>query len=86
VTNSSGSPIAGPLSLVLAGLPSNATLTDRNGTAVCSAPIGSPYVNLPLAPNNRLAAGKSTQVALQFRAASAASITFTGEVAGPGAR
>jgi hypothetical protein len=77
---------AGPLSLVLANLTSGITLSDRNGTTVCFAPVGSPYVNLDLPANNELGAGKSTEVSLLFKGSANTTITFTSKVAGPGAR
>jgi hypothetical protein len=53
---------------------------------VCFAPAGSSYVNLYLGSNNKLGAGKSTSITLDFSDPSGATITFTSEVAGPGAR
>jgi hypothetical protein len=60
--NNSGSPIAGPISLVLDGLTVNATLFNSAGTTGCAVPLGSPYVSTtgPLAP------GASVSVVLQF--------------------
>lgn len=86
VTNSGSTALTGPLSLVLAGLTTGATLSDRNGTTVCFAPVGSPYINLNLPANNELGVGKSTDAALLFKAPANTPITFTSRVAGPGAR
>jgi hypothetical protein len=86
VTNSGSTPIAGPLSLVLAHLTSGVTLANRSASTVCFAPAGSSYVNLYLGSNNKLGAGKSTSITLDFSDPSGATITFTSEVAGPGAR
>lgn len=86
VTNKGSSAISGPLSLVLTGLPSGVTLSDRNGTTVCFAPKGSPFIDLELAENNKLGAGKSAEVVLQFTDPSNTTISFAIEVAGAGAR
>lgn len=80
VTNSGKEEIAGPLSLVLADLTSSVTLTDGNGSTVCLAPAGRPYINLNLA-SNELAAGKNTAATLEFSAPASAKIHFTSEVA-----
>src|SRR5208282_2601891 len=77
--------IAGPLSLVLASLTSGVTLADGNGSTVCFAPPGSPYINLPL-KDSELKGGKSVKVKLEFAAPPDAEITFTSEVAAAGAR
>ena len=60
--NNSGSPIAGPISLAIDGLTTNATLFNPVGTTACAVPLGSPYVSIagPLAP------GTSVSVVLQF--------------------
>jgi hypothetical protein len=86
VTNSGSSSVAGPLSLVLSGLAPGVTLSDRNGSTVCFAPPNSPYINLNLPASNRLGVGKSAQTVLQFSDPSNTGISFTSEVAGPGAR
>jgi len=85
VTNSGKTALTGPLSLVLADLSSDATLTDGNGSTVCVAPAGSPYVNLGLT-NNELTPGQSAQETLEFSASPTARISFKSEVAGAGAR
>jgi hypothetical protein len=86
VKNPGTTGISGPLSLVLADLPSGVTLTNRNGSTVCFAPDGSPYIDLYLSSNNKLPAGTSTAVTLTFSAPSEADISFKNEVAGAGAR
>ncbi len=85
VKNTGKTVISGPLSLVLADLSSDATLTDGNGSTVCFAPAGSPYINLPLT-DNELKHNASEKVTLEFSAPADADITFTPEVAGAGAR
>jgi hypothetical protein len=86
VKNTGARAITGPLSLVLTDLPSGISLTNRSASTVCFAPEGSPYVNLYLTPNNTLPAGTSTPITLEFSDPSDASITFSSEVAGTGAR
>jgi hypothetical protein len=49
VTNTSGSSIAGPISLALDNVPANATLFGITGATLCNAPQGSPYLNLAAA-------------------------------------
>jgi hypothetical protein len=85
VTNTGKSALAGPLSLVVAGLPKGVTLANRNGTTVCVAPDGSPYINLNLA-HNTLPVGASAKVTLEFADPSGTGITFSSELVGPGAR
>ena len=74
--NNSGSPIAGPISLVLDGLTANATLFNSAGTTGCAVPIGSPYVTLagPLAP------GASAPSVLQFTDPTRASFSYSTRV------
>ncbi len=86
VTNSGTRALTGPLSLVLADLTSGVTLADPNGTTVCYAPKRSSYINLKLPAGNKLAVGSNAEVTLEFSDPSDASIMFTSEVAGPGAR
>jgi hypothetical protein len=86
VANPGTTGIAGPLSLVLKDLTSQVTLTNRNGTTVCFSPEGSPYIDLYLSSNDKLPAGTSTKVTLEFSDPSDAGITFTSKVAGAGAR
>jgi len=86
VTNSGTKALSGPLSLVLADLTSGVSLANPNGTTVCFAPERSSYINLALPAGNKLAVGSKAQVTLAFSDPSDAGITFTTEVAGPGAR
>ena len=85
VKNTSTQTITGPLSLVLANLSGATSFTDGNGTTVCFAPAGSPYINFILT-DNELAPKKTSKVTLDFSAPSNADITFTSEVASAGAR
>jgi hypothetical protein len=78
-------PITAPVSLVLEGLSSGASLTNPKGATVCFAPAGSPYIDFNL-PSNKLGVGKSAEVTLKFKAPATAVITFTSEVVAAGAR
>ena len=76
LTNNSGSAIAGPISLVLDDLSSNAGLYNSAGTTQCAAPLGSPFVTVagPLAP------GASTTAVLQFTDPKKTGISYTTRV------
>jgi hypothetical protein len=82
LTNTSSSALAGPLSLVLKNLSSNATLTNGNGTTLLFTPAGRPYIN-----GNALAAKSSETVTLQFSNPTNGGITYTTQVlSGAGSR
>lgn len=84
LTNTSASPIAGPLSLVIDGLRSNATLFAPAGGTSCTTPAGQPFVTASTAP---LAAGASVSVTLQFTNPTKTGIAYTTRVlAGTGTR
>jgi hypothetical protein len=84
LTNTSGSAIPGPLSLLIFGLSSNARLLNSSGLTTRAAPIGSTYVTDSIVS---LAAGGSTGVVLKFSNTSLSlPITYGTEVeAGGGA-
>jgi uncharacterized repeat protein (TIGR02543 family) len=84
VKNTSANTITGPISLVLDGLNSDATLFNETGTTDAQQlPAGSPYINAI----GNLAAGQKITFALQFTAPSQAEIAYSTRVlAGPGAR
>ena len=86
LTNTSGSSITGPISLVLDNLSSYASLFNASGsTDSLEPPAGSRYVNVT---NNNLGAGASVSVQLQFTDATRTTpINYATRVlAGPGAR
>jgi hypothetical protein len=76
LTNNGTSSIAGPISLVLDNLASNASLFNSAGTTACAAPLGSPYVTIP----GPLAPGASATAVLQFTDPTKAGITYTTRV------
>jgi hypothetical protein len=83
VTNSTGSAIAAPVSVVLDNIPNSATLYGPSGATGCSAPPGSAFINLP----SSLPANGSVSVTLEFINPSNSGITYTTRVlAGTGQR
>jgi len=76
LTNNSGSAISGPISLVLDGLSTNATLSNSSGATACAAPLGSPFIKLsgPLNP------GVSVPAVLQFTDPTKTGISYTTRV------
>jgi hypothetical protein len=83
VTNTSTSPIIGPITLVLQ-LPSGITLFNEQGSTCAIFPQGRPFLNLPV---GSLAAGGVAQVTLDFVNPSLLPISVTTTVfAGPGGR
>ena len=73
LTNTGGSPIAGPVDLVLDGLSTNALLFSGSGTTSCAAPLGSPYIT---ASTGSIAPGGSVSVTLQFTDPTHATTTY----------
>jgi hypothetical protein len=76
VTNTSGTAIAGPLSIILSNL-TNATLTGATGLTSCEAPAGQPYVSLA---NTGLAPGVSSSTVLSFSDPANLGITYSAKV------
>jgi hypothetical protein len=70
VTNTTGSPISGPLQIVFFGLPANVTLVNATGSL-----SGTPYLSVPGVLS--LGPGQSVTVSVQFANPSNAAITFT---------
>jgi hypothetical protein len=84
LTNASAIPIQGPISMVLDGLGSDASLFNATGsTDALFPPAGDPYIS----SNAGLAPGQSVSIALQFTDPTRATIGYTTRVlAGPGTR
>jgi|HubBroStandDraft_1064217.scaffolds.fasta_scaffold30097_2 hypothetical protein len=84
VTNASSYTIFGPISLVLDGLSSNATLSNASGSTDSAwPPTSSPYITA----SGNLSPGQSVSFSLQFADTGNAAITYSARVlAGPGAR
>jgi hypothetical protein len=84
VKNHSAGTITGPISLVLDGLSSNASLFNATGTTdSLELPAGSPYLNA----NGNLPAGQTVTFTLQFTDPSHTAISYSTRVlAGPGLR
>lgn len=88
VTNTSGSPIPGPISLVVDSLPANATLYGISGDTLCAAPQGSPYIDIGnIGAGQVLAPGGSISGSIDFIDTAQTGITYSLRVlAGPGGR
>ena len=88
VTNTSGSPIPGPISLVVDNLSPNASLFGISGDTLCAAPQGSPYINIgTIGEGQSLAPGASISGAIDFIDTAKTGITYSLRVlAGPGGR
>jgi hypothetical protein len=80
IRNTGGSFIAGPISLALDNLSSNATLFNAAGATSCAAPSGSPYIGVNV--GGGLAPGASASVVLQFTRTGSAGITYNTRVLG----
>ena len=78
--------VAGPISLVLESLSSNAALFNRSGTTVCLSP-GSPYINIDIGPDGTFSPRERASVTLEFDNPSGQAITYTTRVlVGAGSR
>jgi hypothetical protein len=85
--NISSSDITGPASLVLDNISANATLLGAHGVTGVVSPLGSPYVDLPLAFDEIFHSGQIVTLTLQFRDPTMQGITYNTRVlAGTGAR
>ena len=85
--NTSSNAIAGPVSLVLDALSSNATLFNKNGVTSCATPTGSPVIDVNVGTDNVLSAGESASVVVEFANPNNQSITYNTRVlAGSGTR
>lgn len=79
LTNTTLSPIAGPLYLVLDGLSVTATLANGAGVSTNVAPLGSPYVQV-LGSGGSLAPGASVSAILEFFNPTRSGILYTGRI------
>lgn len=88
VTNNSGSPIPGPISLVVDNLSTNASLYGISGATLCGVPQGSAYINIGgIGAGQSLAPGASIAGAIDFIDTEQTGITYSLRVlAGPGGR
>ena len=88
VTNTSGSPIPGPISLVVDDLSTNASLYGISGDTLCAAPQGSPYIDIGnIGAGQELAPGASISGSIGFIDTAMTGITYNLRVlAGPGGR
>jgi hypothetical protein len=88
VTNTSGSPIPGPISLVVDNLSPNASLFGISGDTLCAAPQGSSYINIGnIGEGQVFAPGASLSGNISFIDTAQTGITYSLRVlAGPGGR
>jgi hypothetical protein len=66
VTNTGNAPVPGPLWLALDDLGPNATLLNSDGTTAVLAPLGSPYVGVPVGGDDVLRPHEGRFVMLEF--------------------
>jgi hypothetical protein len=87
VTNTSGSPVPGPVSLVIDNLPAGVTPVGIAGTTLCAAPQGSPYLDLEVAAGQVWPPGAFFSGSIAFTDPAQTGIPFNFRVlAGPGGR
>ena len=77
ISNDGTSSIPEPLWLVLDNLSTNATLSDADGTTAVLAPLGSPYVSVPVGGDGILHPHEVKTVHLEFSNPSGYPITYT---------
>jgi hypothetical protein len=80
VANNGNSPIPEPLWLVLDNLSASATLSNADGTTAVLAPLGSPYVSVPVGGDGLLAPNEVKTVHLEFLNSSGDPITYSPRV------
>ncbi len=83
LTNTSTTPITGPLALVLDNLSANATVFNASGKTSCTTPAGLPFVDVTVAS---LAPGATISVVLQFTNPAKTTISYNTRVLGNGSR
>ncbi len=80
IANDGTSPIAEPLWLALDNLSANATLSNADGTTAVLAPLGSPYVSVPVGGDGILHPHEVKTVHLEFLDPSGDPITYATRV------
>jgi len=80
VTNDGSSPIPEPLWLVLDNLSVNATLSNADGATTVLAPLGSPYVSVPVGGDGVVRPHEAKTVRLEFLNPSGDPITYSTRV------
>jgi hypothetical protein len=82
IQNTGSNTIQGPLSLVLDGLSSNATLFSAIGRTTCAAPRGSSFVNIGMGGDGVLSPGETSTITLEFVNPTRSGITYNTRVLG----
>ena len=80
ITNDGTSPVPAPLWLALDNLSPNAALLNANGTTSVLAPLGSPYVSVPVGGDGVLRPYETKTVILEFLDPSGDAITYDARV------
>jgi hypothetical protein len=85
ITNNGNTPVPAPLFLVLDNLSTNATLVNSGGTTAVLAPLGSPFVSVPIGDNDAdlddtLRPQESRTVTLEFLDPGAGAVTYNARV------
>jgi hypothetical protein len=80
LTNTSSTPVSGPVWLVLDNLSSDAALYNSAGTTANFPPLGSPYIGVNVGGDNVLSPGETATVTLDFTDASRGGISYTARV------
>ena len=80
IRNDGTSPIAEPLWLALDNLSTNAALANADGTTAVLAPLGSPYVSVPVGGDGILRPHEVKTVHLEFLDPSGDPITYATRV------
>jgi hypothetical protein len=77
ITNNGQTPAFAPLSLALDNLNADVTLVNANGTTAILAPLGSPYINVPIGSDGALRPNETKTVKLSFLNPNNSAIAYT---------
>jgi len=80
IANNGSSAVAAPLWLILDNLSPNATLVNGDGATAVLAPLGSPFIGVPVGDDSILRPHETKTVVLEFSNPSAAAITYSTRV------
>jgi hypothetical protein len=80
IANSGSTPVSAPLFLTLDNLPAGVELVNADGVSAALAPLGSPYVNVPVGGDGILRPHENKTVILEFSNAGSAPINYDARV------
>ncbi len=87
IRNNGAVPVAGPVSVMLKNLSSNATVANKTGNTTATPPLGAPYISVNPGLSGSLAPGESVGVTLEFENPSSQAIVYEAALqTGPGVR